>query len=51
MKLLIGNTGLVGSTILESESYDYTFNSKNLDTFTISSINLYVFFNLNPFVV
>jgi hypothetical protein len=33
MKLLIGNTGLVGSTILESESYDHTFNSKNLHTF------------------
>ena len=34
MKLLIGNTGLVGSTILESVSYDHTFNSKNLDKFT-----------------
>jgi hypothetical protein len=33
MKLLIGNTGLVGSTNLESESYDHTFNSKNLHTF------------------
>lgn len=33
MKLLIGNSGLVGSTILESETYDYTFNSKNLYTF------------------
>ena len=33
MKLLIGNTGLVGSTILETETYDHTFNSKNLHTF------------------
>jgi ABC-type antimicrobial peptide transport system permease subunit len=33
MKLLIGNTGLVGSTILESETFEHTFNSKNLDTF------------------
>ena len=33
MKLLIGNTGLVGSTILESEIYDHTFNSKNIHTF------------------
>ena len=33
MKLLIGNTGLVGSTILESESFDHTFNSRNLHTF------------------
>jgi hypothetical protein len=33
MKLIIGNTGLVGSTILESESFDHTFNSKNLHTF------------------
>jgi hypothetical protein len=33
MKLLIGNTGLVGSTILENETYDHTFNSKNLHTF------------------
>jgi nucleoside-diphosphate-sugar epimerase len=34
MKLLIGNTGLVGTTILESEHFDYVFNSKNIDTFT-----------------
>jgi hypothetical protein len=33
MKLLIGDTGLVGTTILETEKYDYTFNSKNLYTF------------------
>jgi hypothetical protein len=33
MKLLIGNTGLVGTTILESEHFDYTFNSKNINTF------------------
>lgn len=33
MKLLIGDTGLVGTTMLETEKYDYTFNSKNLYTF------------------
>jgi hypothetical protein len=33
MKLLIGNTGLVGTTILESEHFDYTFNSKNINEF------------------
>ena len=33
MKIIIGNTGLVGSTLLKSETYDYTFNSKNLNNF------------------
>ena len=31
MRLLIGNTGLVGTTILESEHFNYIFNSKNID--------------------
>jgi hypothetical protein len=30
MKLIIGNTGLVGKTILEKEKFDYEFNSKNI---------------------
>jgi hypothetical protein len=33
MKLLVGNTGLVGQTIKQSETFDYEFNSKNLYTF------------------
>lgn len=33
MKLLIGNTGLVGQTIKKFETFDYEFNSKNLYTF------------------
>jgi hypothetical protein len=33
MKLLIGNTGLVGQTIKQFETFDYEFNSKNLHTF------------------
>lgn len=33
MKLLIGNTGLVGQTIQKYEKFDHHFNSKNLDTF------------------
>lgn len=30
MKLLIGNTGLIGSTLKDSTCFDYEFNSKNL---------------------
>ena len=30
MKLLVGNTGLVGKTILEKEKFDFEFNSKNI---------------------
>ena len=33
MKLIVGNTGLVGQTIQKFESFDYAFNSKNIDTF------------------
>lgn len=32
MKILIGDTGLVGTTIKESMTFDLTFNSKNIDT-------------------
>jgi hypothetical protein len=41
MKLLIGNTGLVGSTLKESIKFDYEFNSKNLqDLLAIEHSNL-----------
>ena len=33
MKLLIGNTGLVGQTIKQFETFNHEFNSKNLYTF------------------
>lgn len=33
MKILIGNTGLIGQTVQRYEKFDYQFNSKNLDTF------------------
>lgn len=33
MKLIIGNTGLVGQTIKKYEKFDFEFNSKNIDTF------------------
>lgn len=33
MKILIGNTGLVGTTILETETFDFEFNSKNIGLF------------------
>ena len=31
MKLLIGNTGLIGTTLKDSIKFDYEFNSKNLE--------------------
>ena len=31
MKLLVGNTGLIGTTLKNSFKFDYEFNSKNLD--------------------
>jgi hypothetical protein len=33
MKILIGSTGLVGTTLKESIKFDYEFNSKNLNEF------------------
>jgi hypothetical protein len=36
MKILIGNTGLIGQTIQKYDKFDYHFNSKNLDTFETS---------------
>lgn len=33
MKVLIGSTGLVGSTLKETIDFDYEFNSKNIHTF------------------
>jgi hypothetical protein len=33
MKILIGNTGLIGQTIQKYDKFDYYFNSKNLHTF------------------
>ena len=33
MKILIGNTGLVGTTLCEKIKFDYEFNSKNIHTF------------------
>ena len=32
-KILIGSTGLVGTTLKESINFDYEFNSKNINTF------------------
>jgi hypothetical protein len=34
MKVLVGSTGLVGTTLQNSVSYDLLFNSKNIHTFT-----------------
>jgi len=34
MKIIIGDTGLVGTTLCESINFDLKFNSKTLDTFT-----------------
>jgi len=34
MKILIGNTGLVGQTLKENFNFDLEFNSKNIDDFT-----------------
>lgn len=33
MKLIIGNTGLVGKTICETNKFDYYFNTSNIGTF------------------
>lgn len=33
MKIIIGNTGLIGKTICEKEKFDLYFNSKNIDTY------------------
>ena len=33
MKLIIGHSGLVGTTLCQSEKYDYYFNSSNIDEF------------------
>jgi hypothetical protein len=33
MKLLIGDRGLVGKTILKKTNFDYTFNTSNIDLF------------------
>lgn len=34
MKILIGDTGLVGSTILKTNKFDYTYNSRNITNFS-----------------
>ena len=34
MKLLIGNTGLIGTTLKDSMLFDHEFNSSNIDTFS-----------------
>lgn len=33
MKLIVGHSGLVGSTLCSTEKYDHYFNSSNMDTF------------------
>lgn len=33
MKILIGNTGLIGKTLCESIDFDYLYNSQNIDNF------------------
>jgi hypothetical protein len=33
MKVIVGNTGLVGKTMCQFEKFDLEFNSKNIDTF------------------
>jgi len=37
MKSLIGNTGLVGKTLIEKINFDYEYNSKNLRSFNYTS--------------
>jgi nucleoside-diphosphate-sugar epimerase len=39
MKILIGNTGLVGTTLQETIKFDYLFNSKNIHTFIDHNFN------------
>ena len=38
MKILIGSTGLVGTTLKETIDFDYEFNSKNIDEFLNNDI-------------
>ena len=33
MKLIIGNTGLVGKTLSNKLDFDYSFNTNNIDSF------------------
>lgn len=33
MKIIVGNTGLIGKTITENETFDYSFNSKNISEY------------------
>jgi hypothetical protein len=39
MNILVGDTGLVGSTLKESINFDFTFNSKNIDKFNEFNFN------------
>lgn len=39
MKLLIGNTGLIGTTLKDSVKFDYEFNSKNINDLLKLNIN------------
>lgn len=43
MKILIGNTGLVGQTLKERIDFDYEYNSKNIDSYNpIDGCDLYL---------
>jgi hypothetical protein len=43
MKILIGNTGLVGQTLKEKINFDYEYNSKNIDSYNpIDGCDLYL---------
>ena len=35
MKILIGNTGLIGTTLKKSISFDFEFNSKNISEYNV----------------
>jgi hypothetical protein len=39
MKVLVGNTGLVGSTLCDSINFDFKFNSKNINEFSSHDID------------
>jgi len=39
MNILVGDTGLVGSTLKDSINFDFTFNSKNIDKFNEFNFN------------
>jgi hypothetical protein len=39
MKLLVGNTGLIGTTLKDNIKFDYEFNSKNLEELLRASKN------------